>query len=504
MFSLLDDIKQNIPNELSAQILSDFLIQAEKCSNDTEFITDSNSAKEFAEVISSLLVKYSKEPNLNADIQNRLKNLEIKLRWLNPSDLESNYRKELMSNGVVRALRMGIDVLGSIRQYLFIWENEFQPDDARRADLIYNLINNQETIGSNQINLSSGDSVLSSVQNWLKDYLSSLSGSSLGGSFEKVNYLTQNLNVKKLNSQEKEILTKVLDIYQYLKNPQGNFAIVVPDEEAVSAPSAGPKAQVSLKQSAVPSIPVPPKQAPKPIAVPVPAPVAAPIPVKPVSAFDQKLAQVSAPPPHGESLEMLKSRLEEVKPAVVASAPIKPSPPTPLPKGEGSIKLKMTPAEIKREVATTELPEHKQPILPAVPKPVALAAKMPIPPAPASKPVVPQVPKPVAPKPSSLHAAPSTLPPISVMDDLKKIDIRYLRAGALPSQVSNLKSAILNLAHANNMIPFYAVQAFEQSPLFQSYLAHGSSIFGGGAANADLSQEEFEAVADLRNELERM
>ncbi len=492
MISLLDDIKQNIPSELNSQVLSDFLTNAEKYSDDAEFITDSNSAKEFADIIGSLFAKYSKEPNADADIQKRLKNIEIKLRWLNPSDLESNYRKELMSNGLVKAITMGVDVMRTLDQYLFVWENGFQPDEVRRSNLIYDLVNNQEVIGANQIVLSDRETVVSSVQNWIKDYISGLPVNNLGGGFEKITYLTQSPNVKKLNPQEKEILTKVIDIYRFLKTPQGNFATPVPDTDVVPVVAAPPKSQPAL-----PSIPVP--NTPQPITVPVPA---SPInPAKSKSAFDQKLAQVSAPTPHGESLEMLKHRLEEVKPVPAPVAPVKPSPPTPLPGGEGSIKLKMTPTEIKREVTTAELPGYKAPVLPAPPKPVAPPLKMPIPQAPVAvvkPPVTPQQIKPI-------YAAVNNTPgSFKVMDDLKKIEIGYLRKGSLQSQIANIKSSIQVLARANNLLPFYVVQAFEQSPLFKSYLAHGGAIFGGGAANTDLSQEEFEAMADLRNELERM
>jgi hypothetical protein len=99
---------------------------------------------------------------------------------------------------------------------------------------------------------------------------------------------------------------------------------------------------------------------------------------------------------------------------------------------------------------------------------------------------------------------PSSSSTIGTVDDLKKIDLAYLRQGQLQNQMLNIKDQILTLARVNRLLPYYTVNAFEQSPLFRSYMMHGRSKLGSGEAVGDLTQAEFEAVTDLRKELERL
>ena len=140
MLSLIEKIQPLVPQDFDPQKFAGFLEQAEKYSDDSEFATDSGSAREFTDILNSLNIKYAKQLAGNTRLQQRLKNLEIKLRWLDPSALESNYRKELMSSSLVKALRMDVDVMTTLEKYLFIWENRFEPDEPRRTDLIYDLV----------------------------------------------------------------------------------------------------------------------------------------------------------------------------------------------------------------------------------------------------------------------------------------------------------------------------------------------------------------------------
>jgi hypothetical protein len=106
---------------------------------------------------------------------------------------------------------------------------------------------------------------------------------------------------------------------------------------------------------------------------------------------------------------------------------------------------------------------------------------------------------------------------IRVIDDLKKVELSSLREGPVGVQIQILKSIILNLANANKLLPYYTVSAFEQSPLFRAYLQVGSAIiadnnpdritaFKNAAAKvgSQLTLQEFEAIADLKKEIERL
>jgi hypothetical protein len=156
----------------------------------------------------------------------------------------------------------------------------------------------------------------------------------------------------------------------------------------------------------------------------------------------------------------------------------------------------MTPQEIKREVSTPELtgsitkPAPEQPL------------KRFETPSPEFLPQSPPPPPPVRKQPGIMSLR--TLSDIKFMDDLKKIEVGHLRQAPVSSQIQAIRSKIILIAQANKMLPYYAVVAFEASPLFRAYLDHGNSKFSGTGSRGDLTQEEFEAVADLRKEIERL
>jgi hypothetical protein len=223
--------------------------------------------------------------------------------------------------------------------------------------------------------------------------------------------------------------------------------------------------------------------------------------------------------PHGASLEALEA------------AASKKMLTTPVPRPGSQFA-----AELKREVTTPELSGPKITegrgiqTLPTV-RPTPPAPKIPGP-KPGIQPVVPHM---IIPKPEPVHKAdPKLMVPrtsntmsstsglksladIKSVDDLKKIQAAHLRQGPLPSQVALIQNKITTLAHANKILPFYTVNAFEQSPVYKSYLTIGLAMMAdadgdrakafvkaaGGTHGSDaLNFDEFEALADLRKKLE--
>jgi hypothetical protein len=212
-----------------------------------------------------------------------------------------------------------------------------------------------------------------------------------------------------------------------------------------------------------------------------------------VSAFDKKLSEVSKPIPHGLDLATLRNEVMDRGMAKPASKPV-------------VNPVKMTPDEIKREVSMKELTGTVAPVAKTLIEKPHIMAK------PVETPRVVVAPKPSPPPvmqrpvdlPISRPPLLASLASITMVDDLKKIELINLRQGTPRDQIEVIKSKILSLIHANRILPYYAVNAFEQSPLFAAYLAHGQAKFSGVPAVNDLSQAEFEAVADLRKEIEKL
>jgi hypothetical protein len=202
---------------------------------------------------------------------------------------------------------------------------------------------------------------------------------------------------------------------------------------------------------------------------------------------------------HGASIEALKAAAQAVPKARVSDAFAK---------------------ELKREVTTPELRKPTDDEMgikkaPAIPKPVlrpSVATRLA--PMPAAL-QVPRVPfkRPQVPTPSG---GLRSIADIRTVDDLKRIQTDHLRQGELATQIGLIRSKIYSIAQANKLLPFYTVNAFEQSPLFKTYLTIGGSLildpnpdrsnaFEKAVASAGaekLTLREFEAVADLRKQIE--
>ncbi|MBX4191627.1 MAG: hypothetical protein KW804_02410 [Candidatus Doudnabacteria bacterium] len=404
--------------------------------------------------------------------------------------MDKKLKKEALKENLTYALKNGIEVSSYIDSYLFVFEYGVGPDEAERQIFINSLVLNEESIGSQALKFKTGETVRNSVGNWIKDYLSYADPNSLKGeSYEMTQYMFSSPNVKALNSDDKIILNKVLGIYNLLKNPK-YLPEIEQEEKTVPSPSLNT------------FTPPPPPPVPKPVMdMPKSAPISTfttPAPTSmtatEMTAFEKRLAQVSAQQKPSTNLEGLKQKVEQTKIST------------------------MSVDEIKREVQTRELPPS--PVSKSLPKPPVSAPVKPASPPPpkpsatfvtskiaesklsAVAPMAP--PKPIARPSEPAMKVPDNLTDIRKLDDLKRIDINHLRKGPLAQQVVILKNKIVSLAKANKIIPFYALVVFEDSPLFKTYLAHGNAMFAGQKSNSGLSDDEFGAIADLRREVQKM
>jgi hypothetical protein len=124
--------------------------------------------------------------------------------------------------------------------------------------------------------------------------------------------------------------------------------------------------------------------------------------------------------------------------------------------------------------------------------------------------------------PMQASTQPHIVPPsdeIKSIDDLSKITPAFLRKhGDVKIRTEFIRHKIIELSQAANQIPYHAVNSFERSPLFRIYLLQGSAMITGDQRSdfaaatklltdkgmEVLSQDEFEAMADLRREIEKL
>jgi hypothetical protein len=345
------------------------------------------------------------------------------------------------------------------------------------------------------------------IANWLKDYARSTfltKDKTTRGTFEELTYINQSNNVRKLSKDERDLLLKILKLDDWLRYSElkYDFGIngqppaldeelsdkehkLIPEELVKILGESEAQAQVPVQ----PTPPALPKVQPvvsKPRLQPSASVSVAP--KSPLSDFDKKLAQVAAPVAHGQDLEVLRRQLEPTKVAAVVKVASAPA-------------VAISAEEIKRELAEPELPGHKEEIASS---PSRVIQKN-------------EAPRKDERRMIQRSTGLKSLDQITVTDDLKKVDLAHLRQGPVQAQTQLIKSKILSLASANKLLPYYLVNAFEQSPLFKAYLQIGSTMIedenkdrvaafkdAADRLNSDLSLQEFEAIADLRKEIERL
>ena len=454
----IEKLKLKDLNQIDLESLKNnqVVVRIEELANDGQYEFEPMAAREFYEVMETILEKYRDQIQGTA-VGQRLEIVAIKMMWQALPALDKKIKQEILNDKLLLAIENKIDVLANLDAYLYIYEYGVGPDYEERHIFGHSLDQNQERLGSNNLKLKSGQEILPYLSNWVKDYSSYTNPKSPKGvSYELTQYLYSSPNVKNLTTRQKEILAQVIRLYHHLAHPQ-----YIP--EIIGGPGS-PETKPTL-----------------------PTVESALRPAAPVSSFDAKLSVAATG--HGASLDLLKSRLEKKTPgSEIQPSPVRSSDRTPSPRGGGGIgRGPLTPEEIEREVGTPELPAS-----PAVLKP-PLVRKEEV------------LPKPLVAKVQTINFAPKLVgSSIKVIDDLKKLDIAYLRAGTLEYQIPHLKSLISNLARSNNVLPYHVVLAYEQSPLFAAYLKAGTAKITNVPGSGDLTQVEFEALADLRKEIEHI
>lgn len=393
-----------------------------------------------------------KDLNLVPNIKGKYSEFILYLEYTALPLLDDNEQQELLSNHLLFALKNEIDLKDRIHLIFFPY---FTSEDGKKISLLLrSLETNYEPLAGKTIGA------------WIRDYNQTKKFDS-GGSVFVVKYLTQNSATRLLDTKSSELLKNILLLFDWIRYQ------AVPEE---------------FRRGGTTTSSVPPKLTPKQA-----LPISRPIISKP--------QQVAVPIMHGAPLEVLKAKME-ARTVVKFTPPKLPSPPSSVlrtsspVKGEDKIEsVRMTPQEIKREVATKELPVYKENLISPLRRDVAVGDReVTTPPGPSGHPPLKGEGNKVAPVMSN----------IQTIDDLKKLGLSYLRTGQIQTQTSNLKSIIINLAQANHVLPYFVVSSFEQSPLFKSYMAHGNSKVIGSGPAGEMTQAEFEAMADLRKEIERL
>jgi len=206
----------------------------EELLNDGEFEQESGESIELFDAVNELIAKHEKTIIRNKELYSRYVKILWGLRWKALSSLSSEDQENMFRNNLLFSLRQGFSVktwtMGMVRKTEF----GTYPDGKKRQMLFSALENNTEHIGNNGIELTGGKNIVPSVQNWIKDYETSLQRHKNKTQSLK-DYIDQNVNVQKLEADNQKKLEQVLELFTWLKYPQisGEFIAAKEAEQEI-------------------------------------------------------------------------------------------------------------------------------------------------------------------------------------------------------------------------------------------------------------------------------
>lgn len=195
---------------------------------------------------------------------------------------------------------LDFDLGRRIFSLLNLYRKDPKEFEEQRREIQNALENNHEVLGKNYILLSDDNSQNSYMSNWIMDYnqfaASSVPSSNVGiggfvagsgsrrGSFQRILYMEKSRNVRQLSKEEKVVLLRFLDFYDWIKNIKPGEKYSPYENEEISSYMIAqngrldevqePKAKeeeakkVEQKFEAKPVLPIIPKPVEKPV-VPV-------------------------------------------------------------------------------------------------------------------------------------------------------------------------------------------------------------------------------------------
>ncbi|MFA6307143.1 MAG: hypothetical protein WC639_05045, partial [Patescibacteria group bacterium] len=143
------------------------------------------------------------------------KKIITRLKWLVLNILTDDEVIDLFRNNFTRIYKIpDYDIQQKLKSYLlgFI---VFQDRDNFKKELRQALLDNQEKLTKNKLIINSQEKI-STVGNWILDYNSNL-GSDAVDNIKRIQYFTNNKNIKNLNEEEKVRVKTLLDLYERLK-----------------------------------------------------------------------------------------------------------------------------------------------------------------------------------------------------------------------------------------------------------------------------------------------
>ncbi len=164
--------------------------------------------------LADILSKSLKSVKLSTSIEEEYRELISELQVLSLHRWSTQVAGVLFGQNIVASLKnQDIDIFTSVKTMLSFLPLE-QRDTVRRQ-LIRSLDQNQQALTSAPFSLK-GETDKPTVGNWLADFRDKLGGD-LVEQVKRVDYIANDKNTQPLSKGERDVLTKLFDLYEYLK-----------------------------------------------------------------------------------------------------------------------------------------------------------------------------------------------------------------------------------------------------------------------------------------------
>jgi hypothetical protein len=246
--NILNNLSINNLRFLDAESLNDqrVLDKLLRMSEDPIFDLESAQALQFYEQLNKIFAIVRERLESDPEIYNQITTIILKFFWKALPSMPPKFRANIFSENLVFSLLAGADIKSALQKVLNPFEFNFEPDKEQRRQWIYALENNQEELGNKNLNIQE-QMVKPKIQNWLRLYNTSqnLKGEKRS-KFNQINFLDKDKNALSLSDEEKQALSKIIDIYDWLLFPLPGPK-VVPDEDFSKANSF-----ITLKKAILP------------------------------------------------------------------------------------------------------------------------------------------------------------------------------------------------------------------------------------------------------------
>src|SRR3990167_6762127 len=176
-------------------------------------------AKAIAEKLGTLLEQNSELAATNPNLYRQYEELTLLYKFIALPILPPEEVEKLITQNLVAGLNIqDFDLRQALDAFLLTFSSDL--DMFQFLDRLEKLLEKSEIqIGNAPLDTPSG-SKKSILANWIAEYLRSNVGRSERGSLEEISFVTKNKSVQQLSKEDRDVLKKVLEFYDWLKFPK--------------------------------------------------------------------------------------------------------------------------------------------------------------------------------------------------------------------------------------------------------------------------------------------